>query len=49
MEHINELTGKAADGTTQTARSVERLTEMSEDMRKSVAGFKLPEDMASAA
>jgi twitching motility protein PilJ len=49
MESINELTGRAAEGTTHTARSVERLTKMSDEMRKSVTGFKLPGDIAHVA
>lgn len=42
MTSINGLTGQTSDGTARTAAAVGELATMAEDLRRSVAGFKLP-------
>ncbi|QQP85783.1 chemotaxis protein [Entomomonas asaccharolytica] len=42
MDVIQEITTQTSSGSTETAVSIGRLTTMSRDMRKSVDGFKLP-------
>lgn len=41
MTVIQEITTQTSEGTQETARSIGKLTELSEDLRRSVAGFKL--------
>ncbi|BAP12959.1 MAG: chemotaxis protein [Alcanivorax borkumensis] len=43
MNVIQEITSQTSAGTTATARSIGNLAEMAQDMRNSVAGFRLPE------
>lgn len=43
MNVIQEITSQTSAGTTATARSIGDLAEMAQDMRNSVAGFRLPE------
>ncbi|MEA3411887.1 MAG: methyl-accepting chemotaxis protein [Pseudomonadota bacterium] len=43
MNVIQEITMQTSAGTTETADSVGTLTELSTDLKESVAGFKLPE------
>ncbi len=42
MTSINGLTGQTSDSTARTAAAVGELAKMAEDLRRSVAGFKLP-------
>ncbi|ERS09521.1 chemotaxis protein [Alcanivorax sp. PN-3] len=42
MNVIQEITSQTSAGTTATARSIGDLAEMAQDMRNSVAGFRLP-------
>jgi len=42
MNVIQEITTQTSEGTTQTARSIGNLAELANDLKKSVAGFKLP-------
>jgi twitching motility protein PilJ len=41
MQQIQEITTLTTDGTKQTTESIGQLTELANDLRKSVAGFKL--------
>lgn len=41
MTVIQEITTQTSEGTQETARSIGKLTELSEDLRRSVAGFKV--------
>ncbi len=43
MNVIQEITSQTSAGTTATARSIGNLASMAQDMRDSVAGFRLPE------
>ena len=43
MNVIQEITTQTNAGTNETAASVGNLTELSNDLRRTVAGFKLPE------
>ena len=43
MNVIQEITTQANAGTNETAASIGNLTELANDLRRSVAGFKLPE------
>ena len=43
MNVIQEITTQTNAGTNETAASIGNLTELANDLRKSVAGFKLPE------
>lgn len=43
MNVIQEITSQTSAGTTATARSIGDLAEMAQEMRNSVAGFRLPE------
>lgn len=45
MTIIQEITGQAQNGINETAASIERLAELANELKKSVSGFKLPEDM----
>ena len=42
MNVIQEITNQTTDGTSQTATSIGELAEMAAELRKSVAGFRLP-------
>ncbi|WP_439650173.1 methyl-accepting chemotaxis protein [Isoalcanivorax beigongshangi] len=43
MNVIQEITSQTSAGTTATARSIGNLAQMAQEMRQSVAGFRLPE------
>ena len=43
MNVIQEITSQTSAGTTATAKSIGNLAEMANQLRESVAGFKLPE------
>ncbi len=45
MNVIQEITSQTTAGTIATARSIGNLAEMANDLRHSVAGFKLPENV----
>jgi twitching motility protein PilJ len=42
MALIQEITQQTSSGTAQTTHSVESLAELATDLRKTVAGFRLP-------
>jgi twitching motility protein PilJ len=42
MTIIQEITSQTTDGTRQTASSIGELTDLAEELQKSVAGFRLP-------
>ena len=44
MNVIQEITSQTSSGTTATARSIGNLADMANELRESVAGFKLPEE-----
>jgi twitching motility protein PilJ len=44
MTIIQEITTQTSAGTNETAASIERLAERANELKKSVAGFTLPED-----
>ena len=44
MNVIQEITSQTSSGTTSTAKSIGNLAQLANEMRASVAGFKLPED-----
>lgn len=46
MNVIQEITAQTSAGTENTAKSIGNLTGMAQEMRRSVEGFKLPEDIA---
>ena len=41
MQQIQEITSQTTEGTKQTSESVGQLTTLAEELRDSVAGFKL--------
>ncbi|MBD3646659.1 MAG: chemotaxis protein, partial [Pseudomonadales bacterium] len=43
MKSIQEITSQTTEGTRSTATAVGRLAEMTDELRSSVTGFKLPE------
>lgn len=43
MNVIQEITMQTSEGTTETARSIGNLTDLANELRRSVSGFKLPE------
>ncbi|RMG36363.1 MAG: methyl-accepting chemotaxis protein, partial [Gammaproteobacteria bacterium] len=47
MSVIEEITGQTSEGTEQTAQSIEALARMAEQLRETVARFKLPDDDSS--
>jgi len=47
MNVIQEITSQTSAGTSATAQSIGRLAEMASDLRDSVAGFKLPEEISA--
>lgn len=49
MSVIQEITSQTSEGTGQTSQSIESLARMSEQLRETVARFKLPEDGMSGA
>ncbi len=49
MSVIQEITLQTSEGTTETAEAVAELAELAVELRRSVAGFKLPEDMDQSA
>jgi twitching motility protein PilJ len=44
MSVIQEITGQTTEGTEQTAVSIGTLAELADELRQSVAGFRLPDD-----
>jgi len=48
MNIIQEITSQTSAGTTATAQAIGKLADMTDDLRNSVAGFKLPGDERSA-
>ncbi|AFU99426.1 methyl-accepting chemotaxis protein [Simiduia agarivorans] len=46
MNVIQEITSQTSAGTSATAQSIGTLAEMALDLRESVAGFKLPEELS---
>jgi twitching motility protein PilJ len=42
MNVIQEITSQTAEGTSATARNIGKLAALATELRKSVAGFKLP-------
>jgi twitching motility protein PilJ len=46
MNVIQEITSQTSAGTTATARSIGNLANMAQELKGSVAGFKLPDDAA---
>jgi twitching motility protein PilJ len=49
MNVIQEITTQTSSGTTTTARSIGNLAQMAQELKSSVAGFKLPDEAARAA
>ncbi|MCW8195451.1 chemotaxis protein [Proteobacteria bacterium 005FR1] len=49
MNVIQEITSQTSAGTNATAQSIGNLAEMASDLRDSVAGFKLPHELAASA
>jgi twitching motility protein PilJ len=45
MTIIQEITTQTSSGTNETAKSIEQLATQANELKKSVAGFKLPEDV----
>jgi twitching motility protein PilJ len=43
MNVIQAITMETSESTSETAKSVGQLTELANELRKSVAGFKLPD------
>ncbi|MCB1926166.1 MAG: hypothetical protein KDJ27_20940, partial [Gammaproteobacteria bacterium] len=48
MNVIQEITSQTSEGTEQTTQSIETLAKMAEQLRQTVARFKLPDDDAMA-
>jgi len=48
MSVIQEITNQTSEGTGQTSQSIEMLAQMSEELRNTVARFKLPDDADEA-
>jgi twitching motility protein PilJ len=46
MNSIREVTTQTTAGTNETANSIGKLAQQAEQLRDSVAGFKLPENLA---
>lgn len=46
MNVIQEITSQTSAGTTATARSIGKLAELANQLKNSVAGFKLPDNLA---
>ncbi len=49
MNVIQEITSQTSSGTKTTAQSIGKLAAMAQDLKSSVAGFKLPQDVAAGA
>jgi twitching motility protein PilJ len=49
MNVIQEITTQTSSGTTTTARSIGNLAQMAQELKNSVAGFKLPDEATRAA
>lgn len=47
MNVIQEITSQTSSGTKTTAQSIGKLAAMAQDLKSSVAGFKLPQDVAA--
>jgi twitching motility protein PilJ len=45
MTIIQEITTQTSNGTNETAAAIERLAKLADELKKSVAGFKLPDDV----
>ena len=48
MNIIQEITSQTSAGTTATAQSIGKLAGITNELRNSVAGFKLPDDARGA-
>ena len=48
MNVIQEITSQTSAGTNATARAIGHLAEMAVDLRDSVQGFKLPDEVGRA-
>ncbi len=44
MNHIQEVTTQTTEGSNQTAAAIGTLADMADDLKKSVSGFRLPEE-----
>jgi twitching motility protein PilJ len=49
MNVIQEITSQTSAGTNATARSIGNLAQMAQELKSSVAGFKLPDEDAAPA
>ncbi len=49
MTIIQEITTQTSQGTNETAASIERLAELANELKTSVSGFNLPEDVSQSA
>jgi twitching motility protein PilJ len=47
MISINEITGQTSQSTVTTASSVAKLDQLAQELRQSVAGFRLPDQSSS--
>ncbi len=45
MTIIQEITTQTSNGTNETAAAIERLAKLADELKKSVSGFKLPDDV----
>jgi hypothetical protein len=48
MQVLREISSQTADSTSSTSSSIGKLAELSAQLRKSVSGFRLPEDAGAA-
>lgn len=48
MTIIQEITTQTSNGTNETAAAIEQLSQLANELKKSVAGFKLPEEIQQA-
>jgi twitching motility protein PilJ len=48
MQVLREISSQTADSTSSTSSSIGKLAELSAQLRKSVSGFRLPEDAGTA-
>lgn len=44
MDHVQEITTQTTEGSNQTAAAIGTLADMADDLKKSVSGFRLPEE-----
>jgi hypothetical protein len=45
MQVLREISSQTADSTTNTSQAIAKLAELSAGLRRSVAGFRLPEGL----